>query len=92
MFEKITPEQAGISSKHISDFLAHCYRNGLTMHSVLMMKGDKIFAEMIHSALEVHLDEDQLVRTAPRTSVPLYEIETIPKFQSSIELKITLLS
>lgn len=45
MFEKITPEQAGISSKHISDFLAHCYRNGLTMHSVLMMKGDKIFAE-----------------------------------------------
>ena len=45
MFEKITPEQAGISSKQISKFLSRCYRNGLTMHSVLMMKGDKLFAE-----------------------------------------------
>ena len=47
------------------------------IHDLEAGVGDKIFAEMIHSALEVHLDEDQLVRTAPRTSVPLYEIETV---------------
>ena len=45
MFEKITPEQAGISSRQVSKFLSRCHRNGLTMHSVLMMKGDKLFAE-----------------------------------------------
>lgn len=45
MFERITPEQAGISSRQVLKFLSRCYRNGLTMHSVLMMKGDKLFAE-----------------------------------------------
>lgn len=45
MFEKITPEQAGISSRQISKFLSRCERNGLTMHSVLMMKGESLFAE-----------------------------------------------
>lgn len=52
MFEKITPEQAGISSRQVSRFLSRCERNGLTMHSVLMMKGDKLFAEYYWSPFD----------------------------------------
>lgn len=45
MFEKITPEQAGISSARVADFISVLERRGLATHSVLMMKGDKLFAE-----------------------------------------------
>ena len=45
MFEKITPEQAGISSKAITDFIQKLEKRGAATHGFLMMKGDKIFAE-----------------------------------------------
>ena len=45
MFEKITPEQAGISSDRVADFISVLERRGFATHSVLMMKGDKLFAE-----------------------------------------------
>lgn len=45
MFEKITPEQAGVSSENIAEYISMLDRRGLNTHSVIMMKGDKIFAE-----------------------------------------------
>ena len=45
MFEKITPEQAGISSRWVSRFIRTLDKRGLTMHSVLLMKGEKLFGE-----------------------------------------------
>ena len=45
MFNKITPEQAGISSKYVKKFVETLNRRGLVTHSVLMMKGNDIFAE-----------------------------------------------
>ena len=45
MFEKITPEQAGISSKVITEFLTALENCGATTHGVLFMKDEKIFAE-----------------------------------------------
>ena len=45
MFEKISPEQAGISSKDITAFIKRLEKRGATMHSFLFMRGDKIFAE-----------------------------------------------
>ena len=45
MFERITPEEAGISSDRIAEYIARLERRGVTAHSILMMKGDKIFAE-----------------------------------------------
>jgi len=45
LFDKITPEEAGISSAKVAEFLAHLERRGCTTHSVLMMRGDKLFAE-----------------------------------------------
>lgn len=45
MFEHITPESVGVSSAHIADYFRTLDRAGLAMHSVLMMKGEQLFAE-----------------------------------------------
>lgn len=45
MFEKITPEEAGVSSAQVAEFIALLNRCGFAIHNVLMMRGDKIFAE-----------------------------------------------
>ena len=43
MFEKITPEQARISSKNVIKFIKALEKRGATTHGVLFMKGDKVF-------------------------------------------------
>ena len=45
MFDKITPEKAGISSARVLEFINTLEKRGLPMHSILMMKGNDIFAE-----------------------------------------------
>ena len=45
MFEKITPERAGISSSEVARFINYLNDNSLVTHSLLMMKGDKVFTE-----------------------------------------------
>ena len=45
LFDKITPEEAGIESRYIADYVSVLERHGMTTHSLLMMKGEKIFAE-----------------------------------------------
>ena len=45
MFERITPEQAGISSRKVVRLIDTLNRRGLATHSILLMKGDKLFAE-----------------------------------------------
>lgn len=45
MFTKISPERAGISSVQVERFIRTLERRGLVMHSVLLMKGEDIFAE-----------------------------------------------
>ena len=45
MFERITPEQAGVSSERVYEYLTSLKRRHLPMHDLLIMKGDKVFAE-----------------------------------------------
>jgi len=45
MLEKISPEKAGISSKNVYKFIKTLEKRGLAMHSVLLMRGNNIFAE-----------------------------------------------
>lgn len=45
MLNIITPEQAGISSKYVTQFIETLEKRGLVTHSVLMMRGSDIFAE-----------------------------------------------
>lgn len=45
MFEKMTPEQAGVASGDIAALIKILEDAGCVTHDLLMMKGDKIFAE-----------------------------------------------
>lgn len=54
MFEKITPEQAGISSKNVLKFFRSMEKHGVVMHSMLLMKGDKLFAEGYYAPFDVN--------------------------------------
>ena len=45
MFEKITPEQAGISSACVKKFIEKIESRGAIMHSLLLVRHGKIFAE-----------------------------------------------
>ncbi len=45
MFEKITPEQAGVSSSAIQTYIRTLEKRGVVTHNLLLMKGDAIFAE-----------------------------------------------
>jgi len=45
MFEKITPEQAGISSDNVAKIISIMERRGAATHGLLMMRNGKIFAE-----------------------------------------------
>ncbi|MBR2342758.1 MAG: serine hydrolase [Clostridia bacterium] len=45
MFEKITPEAAGIRSDAIARIIERINKRNIPIHSLLMMRGDKIFGE-----------------------------------------------
>ncbi len=45
MFERITPEAAGISSDKIVKFIDRIEKRGAIMHSILMMRNGKVFNE-----------------------------------------------
>lgn len=45
MFEKITPEKAGISSKHLISFIKKLERYESKTHALFMAKGDKCFLD-----------------------------------------------
>ena len=44
-FQKITPEQAGISSDNVRRFILRLEEMGASTHQLIMMKDGKIFAE-----------------------------------------------
>ena len=45
MFNKISPEKAGVSSRSISDFINTLDSYNINTHSIIMAKGDNIIAE-----------------------------------------------
>ncbi len=45
MFEKITPEKAGISSVYVKKFIEKLEYYGLCSHGLVLMRDDKIFSE-----------------------------------------------
>jgi len=52
MFKTISPEQAGISSKYIYNFIKTLDDYGLNTHSILMARGNDIFAEAYYAPFD----------------------------------------
>ena len=45
MFEMVSPESVGIPSYHVERFLTHLNERDLATHSVMLVKGDKVFCK-----------------------------------------------
>ena len=45
MFERVSPERVGISSRHVEKFIRVLEKRKARMHSVLLLRGDKLFGE-----------------------------------------------
>lgn len=45
MIGTISPAQAGLDESHLQTFMQHMVRNGINLHSVLMLRGNDIFFE-----------------------------------------------
>ena len=45
MFENVTPESVGISSKYLKEFILRLEKRKLHMHSIVMCRGTKVFGE-----------------------------------------------
>ncbi len=45
LFEKITPERAGVPSRDVAAFIRFLEKNGAVMHSLLLMKGESLFGD-----------------------------------------------
>ena len=63
IFGKITPEAAGIESKHVYNYVSALERHGCTTHSLLLLKGNDIFAEYYWAPF----NEDSLHRMYSQT-------------------------
>ena len=49
LFDRITPEEAGIKSRNVKKYLDLLDRRDIPMHSVLMIKGDRLFCEAYYA-------------------------------------------
>ena len=52
MFNNVTPEEAGISSKNVLEFFRALDKYKLATHSVIMARGDKIFTECYYKPFD----------------------------------------
>lgn len=71
MFEIITPEQAGISSKSVRTFVERLEKHGANTHGILFMKGDKIFAESYWSPFTADFNHRMYSETKSFVSVAI---------------------
>jgi len=75
MFEKITPEEAGVSSFEVAEFIRNLNKRGMQMHSLLMMKGDKLFAEYYWAPFDANFTHRMYSQTKSYTAVAIGLLE-----------------
>ena len=51
-FENVTPESVGISSERVLDFIRMLDEYHMQTHSILMAKGNRIFAECYYAPIQ----------------------------------------
>lgn len=71
MFEKITPEMAGVSSAKVAELIEMLNKRNMAMHSLLMMRGDKLFAEYYWAPFNKDFCHRMYSQTKSYTSVAI---------------------
>ena len=75
MFEHITPEEAGITSARVLEYIERLERNGLAMHSVLLAKGDKLFCEAYWKPFDKDFNHRMYSQTKSYTAIAIGLLE-----------------
>ncbi len=75
LFDKITPEQAGIKSSSVKKFLDLVKRRDIPLHSLIMMKGDSIFCECYWEPYNVNSNHRMYSQTKSYVSVAIGLLE-----------------
>ena len=76
MFEKITPEQAGISSDTVAEFINRLEKRRASTHGLLFMKGDKIFAEAYWKPFDKNFCHRQYSQTKSPLTISLSALDS----------------
>lgn len=71
LFDKISPEAAGISSHAVKRYIELLERRNIPMHSVLMMKGDKLFCECYFAPFHKDLNHRMYSQTKSFVSIAI---------------------
>ncbi|MBQ8321294.1 MAG: serine hydrolase [Clostridia bacterium] len=75
MFEKITPEAAGIPSGAVEKYLNHLEKRGVRLHSLLLMKGDKLYGEYYWAPFDKYFCHRMYSQTKSYTAVAIGLLE-----------------
>ena len=75
MFEQIKPEEAGISSSRVLEYIERLERNGLAMHSVLIAKGDKLLCEAYWKPFDKDFNHRMYSETKSYTAIAIGLLE-----------------
>lgn len=83
MFRTVTPESVGIRSGSIRAYLKFLKRSGVNMHSLLMMRGDRIFAEYYWSPFDRDFHHRMYSQTKSYVAVAIGLLEEEGKLRLS---------
>lgn len=83
MFQTVTPERVGVKSGSIRSYLKFLKRSGVNMHSLLMMRGDQIFAEYYWSPFTKDFHHRMYSQTKSYVSIAIGLLEEEGKLRLS---------
>lgn len=83
MFQIVIPESVGVRSRSVRNYLRFLKRSGVNMHSLLMMRGDKIFAEYYWSPFAKGFHHRMYSQTKSYVSIAIGLLEEEGKLKLS---------
>lgn len=74
MFKTVAPEQAGISSKKVTEYILKLERRGLSMHSLILARGFDIFCEAYWAPFTADMPHRMYSTTKSYVSIAVGEL------------------
>ena len=75
MFKTVFPENKGVSSGNIADYISYLKRRGIIMHSILMLRGNDIIAEYYYEPFHKEFQHRMYSETKSYVSIAIGLLE-----------------
>jgi len=83
MFRNVSPESVGVKSENVLEYIKYLERRGIVMHSIIMMRGNDIFAEYYYKPFDKDFVHRQYSQTKSYVSVAIGLLEEEGKLKLS---------